>query len=247
MEKIKISIVTVTYNCESEIEATLLSVLNQDYPDIEYIVVDGASKDGTLEIINRYRDRITKIISEPDKGLYDAMNKALSIATGEWCNFLNAGDTYTDNHTVTAMFEGMGNALGKKVLYGNTDLIYRNGDIVKHSTSSLERLSWTICRYQPYTHQAVFYNIERKEDCHYDLRYKIAADYDVACRYWKRYGESAYCYVPIPVCSYKAFEGVSTNPANKKIIKKERLLVKLRNRMDMSEIIKDLIRLLLNK
>ncbi len=242
----KITIVTVTYNCESEVEATIQSVLSQDYPNIEYIVVDGASKDGTVEIINRYRDRITKIISEPDKGLYEAMNKALMIATGTWCNFLNAGDKYTDNHTVSAMIEGLRDDKKKKVLYGNTEYIHQDGHRTMHKTAPIERLKWTISRYQPYTHQAVFYNIERKEDCIYDLRYRIAADYDVACRYWRRYGIEAYCLVPITVCSYKAYDGVSSNPKNINIMQKERLLIKIRNRMNIIEIAKDTVRYLCN-
>ena len=243
----KLTIVTVTYNCESELEATIQSVLSQDYPNIEYIIVDGASKDGTMTIVNHYRDRISKIVSEPDKGLYDAMNKALKLATGQWVNFLNAGDTYTDYHTVSSMVEGVLDQKNKKVLYGNTEYLHRDGHRTMHKTSPIERLKWTINRYQPYTHQAVFYNIERKDDCYYDIRYKIAADYDVACRYWNRYGIEAYCYVPVTACTYKAFDGVSSNPKNNLRGKKEILKVKIRNHMKLTEILKDVIRYFVRK
>ena len=88
----KFSIITVTYNAEKVLEDTIQSVISQTYHHVEYIIVDGASKDGTLSIIDRYRSRITTVVSEPDKGLYDAMNKAISLASGDYLCFLNAGD-----------------------------------------------------------------------------------------------------------------------------------------------------------
>lgn len=94
MEYPKISIVTACYNMEKYIELTIQSVLNQNYPNLEYIVVDGASKDGTMDIINKYKDRISLIISEPDNGMYDAIQKGFSHATGDIYAWLNADDTY---------------------------------------------------------------------------------------------------------------------------------------------------------
>ena len=88
----KVSVVTVCLNAVNEIERTMLSVLDQTYTNIEYIVIDGGSTDGTVDIIRKYQDRIAHFISEPDKGLYDAMNKGIDLATGEWINFMNAGD-----------------------------------------------------------------------------------------------------------------------------------------------------------
>lgn len=243
----KITVVTVTFNCVKEVEATLQSVLKQDWPDLEYIVVDGASTDGTMDVINRYRDQISKVVSEPDKGLYDAMNKALTMATGEWCAFLNAGDVYTDEHTVSALFDGVEDLSGKKVVYGQTKYLYSDGSYGMQSVATLDKLSWAICRYQPYSHQAVFYNILCKEDCRYDLRYRIAADYDVACRYWNHYGIEAYHYVPIIVCSYKAYDGVSTNPENRRRAFKEKIIIKIRNHMNIMEIMKDFARYVLRK
>ena len=84
----KFSIITVTYNAEAVLEDTIQSVISQTYHHVEYILVDGASKDGTLSIIDRYRDRITRIVREPDKGLYDAMNKGIRLATGDYLCFL---------------------------------------------------------------------------------------------------------------------------------------------------------------
>ena len=238
----RITIVTVSRNCVNEIERTLLSVLNQDYPNLEYIVVDGHSTDGTLEVIQSYRDRISQLVSEPDRGVYDAMNKGVRLATGQWCGFMNAGDWYTDHHSVSALFDGVDADGSLRVVYGNTDYLYRDGHRALHPTASLERLAGIISRYQPYTHQAVFYNIADKEDCRYDLRYGIAADYDVACRYWRRYGISAYRYVPLTVCTYKAYDGISSDPSRERQLQKERLLIKIRNRMSCAEILKDTVR-----
>ncbi|HRH11033.1 MAG TPA: glycosyltransferase, partial [Bacteroidia bacterium] len=92
----KISVITVCYNSVSTIEATILSVLQQSYATIEYIVVDGDSNDGTKSVLEKYRDKITKIVSEKDKGLYDALNKGIKLATGDVIAFLHADDFYTD-------------------------------------------------------------------------------------------------------------------------------------------------------
>lgn len=93
----KISIVTIAYNCENEIEETILSVINQQYDNKEYLIIDGASKDGTMDVVNKYRDKIDVIISEPDKGRSDAFNKGIAHATGDYIVMMNAGDLLTDD------------------------------------------------------------------------------------------------------------------------------------------------------
>ena len=119
----KFSIITVTYNAEAVLEDTIQSVISQTYHHVEYILVDGASKDSTLSIIDRYRDRITRIVSEPDKGLYDAMNKGIRLATGDYLCFLNAGDSFHEDDTLQQMVRSIsGNEL-PDVLYGETELV----------------------------------------------------------------------------------------------------------------------------
>lgn len=113
---IKISVVTVCFNAVDAIEETILSVLNQTYRSIEYIIIDGGSTDGTVDIIKKYADKLAYWISEPDKGIYDAMNKGIKVATGDYINFMNAGDKYIHTKTIEMLLENHGD---EKILYGN--------------------------------------------------------------------------------------------------------------------------------
>jgi glycosyltransferase involved in cell wall biosynthesis len=116
-----ITIVTVCLNAASSIEATLRSVLAQDYPNLEYVVVDGGSTDGTVEVIRRFTDRIAAVVSEPDEGVYDAMNKGIGLAGGEYLLFLNAGDVLAADDVLSKA----GGAADADVLYG--DFAYSEG------------------------------------------------------------------------------------------------------------------------
>jgi len=101
----KISIITITYNSAATVEDTIRSVVDQDYPFIEYLIIDGKSKDRTLEIAEKYKDRIHRIISEKDKGLYDALNKGIQMATGDVIGFLHSDDIYADNKVISKVAE----------------------------------------------------------------------------------------------------------------------------------------------
>ena len=121
-----ISIVTVSYNAVLTIEQTILSVINQTYPNVEYIIIDGGSTDGTVDIIKKYEDKIAYWVSEPDKGIYDAMNKGVVVATGEWINFMNAGDIFTDGDVIDKLFHQniIINRVG--IVFGDTLVVFRN-------------------------------------------------------------------------------------------------------------------------
>lgn len=117
----RVSIITVTYNAEPLLERTLQSVLAQRYADKEIVVVDGQSSDGTVAVIKRHAAAIQSWISEPDKGIYDAMNKGVRMATGDWILFMNAGDTFASDDVLQCLFDAVDPA--------QADVIY--GDVVK--------------------------------------------------------------------------------------------------------------------
>lgn len=162
----KISVITVTYNARKALRATIGSVLSQDYPELEYIVVDGASSDGSVEVIKEHGARITRWVSEKDGGIYDAMNKGVRMATGEYCIFMNAGDVFADTTTVSRVAEAIGSR--------DADVVY--GDVIKHGTVK-KSLSPRNCHKMYYCHQCVF----TKRDCllafPFDVRHRMSADF----------------------------------------------------------------------
>ena len=183
----KFSIITVTYNAEAVLEDTIQSVISQTYHHVEYILVDGASKDGTLSIIDRYRDRITRIVSEPDKGLYDAMNKGLRLATGDYVCFLNAGDSFHEDDTLQQMVHTLRELTElPDVLYGETALVDAEGHFVRmRRLQAPEHLTWHSFRQGMLVcHQAFFAKRTLAEP--YDLRYRFSADFDWCIRIMKK-------------------------------------------------------------
>lgn len=122
-----LSIITITYNAEQFLERTIQSILAQTDQDFEYIIVDGKSKDGTLAIAEKHRVRVNKLISEPDKGLYDAMNKGLKNASGDFVWFMNAGDEINDKHAVLRIAQSV--TQQTDVLYGDTYFVNNEGKI----------------------------------------------------------------------------------------------------------------------
>lgn len=189
----KISVITICYNCKNDIEETILSVVNQTYPNVEYIVVDGGSYDGTMEIINKYRDKIDILISEPDNGIFDAMNKGIKHSTGIWVNFMNAGDKFYDLATLNDIF-GNYDYFDVSVLYGNT---FNDGSIQNPDKLEVLRHGGIMA-----CHQSIFYN---RELCglefYYKTKHKHYGDIELTTRlYVKKF---AFQYIPITVANYK--------------------------------------------
>jgi glycosyltransferase involved in cell wall biosynthesis len=178
-----LSVITVVYNNVADIERTMLSVLNQTYKDIEYIVIDGRSTDGTIQIIEKYQDRLSKFISEKDKGIYDAMNKGLDLAIGDYVLFMNSGDEIYADDTVASIFAMAPDA---DIYYGETEMIDQKGNSLgKRRHAAPEQFSWKSFKYgMSVSHQAIY--IKRSLVEPYDPKYQLSADIDWILRAAKK-------------------------------------------------------------
>lgn len=183
MQPPKFSIITITYNASQWLERTILSVLSQSYPAIEYIIIDGASTDGTVDIIRQYASGIATWVSEPDKGLYDAMNKGLKRATGDYVWFINAGDTLYTADTVQKIAASLKKDVSlPDILYGQTMIVdaegrQRGGRRLK----APERLTWKSFRMGMLVcHQSFI--AKRELAPLYNTEYRLVADYDWCIR-----------------------------------------------------------------
>ncbi|GHV49164.1 glycosyl transferase [Bacteroidia bacterium] len=179
------SIVTVTFNAEKVLERTVLSVLNQTYPHIEYLVIDGNSTDGTKNIIGQYASGFAYWVSEPDLGIYDAMNKGLRKATGNYIWFLNAGDVLPHGNVVADLAKVAGQNGIPDILYGGTDLMDANGTVfAARRLVAPKRLTWKSFRKGMLVcHQA--FVAKRVMAPEYDLQYRFSADFDWCIRCMK--------------------------------------------------------------
>lgn len=183
----KFSIITVTYNADKVLEDTIRSVIAQTYRNVEYIIVDGGSKDHTLEIADQYREHISRIISEPDKGLYDAMNKGIRLATGDYLCFLNAGDKLHDHDTLQQAIHTLKDKEQPDVIYGETAIVDGEGHFLHmRRLSSPDRLDWKSFKQGMLVcHQAFFARRESAVKHLYDLQYRFSADFDWCIRIMK--------------------------------------------------------------
>lgn len=182
----KFSIITVTYNAAKVLEDTIQSIVTQTYKNVEYIIVDGGSTDDTLAIINKYREHIHTVISEPDKGLYDAMNKGIKLATGDYLCFLNAGDCLHEDDTLQLMTHSITGTALPDILYGETDIVDSEGHFLhKRRLSAPETLTWkSFKKGMLVCHQAFFVRRDLTEP--YDLHYRFSADFDWCIRIMKK-------------------------------------------------------------
>lgn len=180
----KVSIITVCYNSANTIKSTIESVINQTYNNIEYIIIDGASKDGTIDIVSSYGAKVSKFISEPDKGIYNAMNKGIKIATGDIVGILNSDDFFTTKEVIQKVVDEF-NKSDIDALYGDVQFVKPNNlqKIVRYYSSknfSLKKFKYGFMPAHPsfYVKRTFFENIGfYKED------YKIGADFELLIRF----------------------------------------------------------------
>ena len=182
----KFSIITVTYNAAKVLEDTIQSIVTQTYKNTEYIIVDGGSTDGTLDIIQKYKEHIHTVVSESDKGLYDAMNKGIKLATGDYICFLNAGDGLHEDDTLQQMVHSITGTELPDVLYGETEIVDSEGHFLHmRRLSAPEKLTWkSFKKGMLVCHQAFFARRDRVEP--YALQYRFSADFDWCIRIMKK-------------------------------------------------------------
>lgn len=200
MQGCKLSVITVCYNAEKTIENTILSILNQTYHNYEYIVVDGKSTDGTNQIIKRYlsafhkRKINVKYISESDNGIYDAMNKGIEMAEGEWIAFMNADDSYYDKEVLSKVFEEPYD--GYDVLYGSTNYITEEEEKID-SPLPLDVLSGQMA----FAHQSAFVRTSIMKSKKFDLSYELASDYQLFLELWLEH-KRFYCIENVVISNF---------------------------------------------
>jgi len=213
----KVSIITVVYNNRKYISGAIESVLSQIYTDIEYIIVDGGSTDGTIEVTNSYKSNISKFISEPDNGIYDAMNKGIKLATGDIVGFLNSDDFYPNERVISEVVNTFENN-DIACLYG--DLIYVNANninkIVRYWKSQSYKNGLFKKGWHP-PHPTFFVKKEIYEKYGYfNVNYKIAGDYEIMLRFLESCNISTF-YIPQVLVKMRV--GGKSNKNIKNIIK----------------------------
>ena len=206
MNQPKVSIITVCYNSCSSIEKTINSVLSQSYNNIEYIIIDGKSTDGTLNIIKKYIDNIDIVISEPDNGIYDAMNKGIKQSTGEWLMFMNSGDTYINHNSLNDFINNLNEEI--RILRGNIIRVYpkfktESTGITKQNPGIMDMFNGTFHHQASLIQKTLF-----DEFGYYSTQYRLMSD-------WKFFFDCVILhkqqtkYVDFPV-AYFAMDGAST-------------------------------------
>ena len=171
-----LSIITVNFNNKEGLKKTIQSVVNQKYDNFEYIVIDGASTDGSINVIEENKDKITYYVSEPDKGIYDAMNKGIKQAKGKYCLFLNSGDYFINKDTLTDIFNGQ--TYTEDLLIGRQKYVDRNGKITKSPYLRISELNMPYFISSTLPHQATFIKKELLLQCGmYNTDYRIVSDW----------------------------------------------------------------------
>ena len=210
-----ITIVTVCFNVEDTIEETMQSVMGQTYSDKEYIIIDGSSTDQTMNIIGKYSDcDYLRVVSEPDNGLYDAMNKSLCLAKGDYVIFLNSGDVFCDEKVL----EDMAPHLTADIVYGNVIRKKHTGYVVEKYPGKY-KLFWLLLQGKMVSHQVLFTKTDIMRKYGFDESYKITADFNFLVRAVQ--DKCSQCYVDRNVSVMENREGISARPENLDIMRAE--------------------------
>lgn len=197
----KITVITVCYNAEKVLENTILSVVNQQYNELEYIVIDGKSTDGTLEIIKKYKDHIAQWLSEPDKGIYDAMNKGLKMATGKWVIFMNAGDGFVNPHVL----KDFTTLISEDAMIAYGDVIMEcEGYYYIQKMGKADVVSYQM----PVNHQATLIRRSYHQANPFDISYKSSGDYNFFYQAYLR-DHVKFQYIPLVLSYFDNREGMS--------------------------------------
>ena len=202
MENLKITVVTVCFNAVDSIEETMLSVLNQTYKNIEYIIIDGGSTDGTVDIIKKYSDKLAYWISEHDKGIYDAMNKGIEVATGNYIIFINIGDKLL--YIPVEILRSQLNSRNAGVCGGIID---------ENNKVFCPQFNWLMKLQNQLPHQGLFYKLSEINTIRYNLKYKIVADYELNIRLYKNQKN---ILAINSIISYHDNKGISRSPHSAK-------------------------------
>lgn len=211
-----ITVVTVVYNGQDSIRDTIESCINQSYPNVEYIVIDGASNDSTTEIISKFQNSIAYFLSEPDSGIYDAMNKAIKVAKGEWINFMNCGDVFVNNDVLHLIADAISkDKSNADIIYGNT--IFKFKDFfLKQKPMDLNRIK----REMAFCHQSSFVKMNIIKSDNFDLKYKLSADFEMMNRFY--YQNKIFKYVDQYISVFDQTDGSTLRNFKQSI--KERFL-----------------------
>ncbi|MDE6317299.1 MAG: glycosyltransferase [Muribaculaceae bacterium] len=192
-KKPKVTVVTVVRNAEAALRATAESVLAQTYGNVEYVIIDGASTDGTADFVRSLGDKVDIFISEPDKGIYDAMNKGIRLATGEWVIFMNAGDKFYAPDTIAEIFDSQAYD-GCGVVYGDVAKAGADGGlVVKPAGEPHNSHRMFFC------HQSAFYRRSDLIETEFDATHRMSADIHQVKRLWKRGVKFRHVYIPVAI------------------------------------------------
>ncbi len=219
------TIITVTYNAGSKVSKTIDSVYKQSCTDYEYILVDGASEDDTVQRIEKHQNQFSeknisyRYLSERDSGVYDAMNKSISLANGEWVCFLNAGDLFYDSETLRKLKDTTQKNSSADIVYGDTIEFKANGLSIYRKALPIEQITQAI----PFFHQSCITKLDLIKKNLFDIRYRICADYDffLGC-----YQDNArFVYIELPVSRYE-YGGISSCDDNAVLLLREQLEIR---------------------